>query len=136
MGLFTSRRQVMEDVPVVPVVAPHMSVDGWTLAGTPLGARIRPGDQRELATLLHGVSIGVDTPYTYERACDVLDRIGEVEQALAVCESWLSHPASERPTSATTTRLLTKRRARLQAKVVEVRQSSPAKTPAPRAAPG
>jgi len=121
MGLFTSRQPVTDDVPPLPLVVPRSSVDGWTLAETALAARVPREDQREVATLLHGVSIGVDTPYTYERAVDLLEELGEEEQALSACEAWLAHPAADRPTSASTTRLLTKRRARLRAKVAETR---------------
>lgn len=135
MGLFTGRRQVTEDVPVGGVVEPQASVDGWTLAGTALASRVSREDQRELATLLHGVTISVDTPYTYDRATELLEQVGEVEQALAVAEAWLAHPAAERPTHAGTTRLLTKRRARLRAKVLESRASAPTQAPAPRTAP-
>lgn len=124
MGLFSSRRPVTGDVAPVPLVEPRSTVDGWTLAGTVLAGRVRREDQRELATLLHGVSIRVDTAYTYERASQMLERVDELEQALTVCEEWLAHPASQRPVAASTTRLMTKRRARLRARVAEQRASA------------
>lgn len=121
MGLFPSRKEVVEDIPAIPLIIPRPSVDGWTLAGTPLALRLDREHHREVATLLHGVGIRVDTPYTYERAVALLERLGEYEQALSVCEAWLCHPASARPTSASTTKLITRRRARLRARVVESR---------------
>lgn len=127
MGLFPNRRQVDEDVPPVPLITPQSSVDGWTLSGTPLAARIRREHHREVATLLHGVGIRVDTPWTYERASGLLERLGEYEQALSVCEAWLTHPASVRPTSASTTKLITKRRTRLRVRVAEERGATEAK---------
>lgn len=56
-------------VPAEPLVAPRASIDGWTLAGTALDAtalagRLSRDQQRELSTLLHGVDVALDTPYT------------------------------------------------------------------------
>jgi hypothetical protein len=121
MGLFPNRARAVEDVPAVPLITPQPSVDGWTLAGTPLAARLGREHHREVATLLHGVGIRVDTPYTYERASALLERLGEYEQALSVCEAWLTHPAASRPTSAGTTKLVMKRRSRLRLRVSENR---------------
>lgn len=103
----------------IPV--PRFSIDGWTLSGTPLAAvvarRLSPVDARELTTLLHGVAIGVDTPYTYDRAALLLERCGEHAAALSVCEAWGEHPASHWPEYAHQTKAVARHRARLRARL-------------------
>ena len=75
MALF-HRRPVTTAVEAAPIPVPRFSIDGWTLAGDPLAGKLAKGDLRELETLLHGIAVEVDTPYTYERAAILLDRAG------------------------------------------------------------
>ena len=83
---------------------PRFSIDGWTFSGTP--ARLRRlaagPDLRDLETLLHGVAVEVDTPYTYERAAMLLERAGEHGPALSVCEAWLALRRPAGPSTPTT----------------------------------
>ena len=101
-----------------PIPVPRFSIDGWTLAGVPnfdgLSANLPRPDLRELETLLHGVAVEVDTPYTYERAATLLERGHEPGPALSVCEAWLVHPAASWPEYAQHTRVIDKHRARLR----------------------
>jgi len=117
MALFRRRVEVAEVEPV-PIPVPRFSIDGWTLAGTPLGttmaARLARHEVRELETLLHGIAVRADTPYTYDRAAALLERCGELGCALAVCEAWLAHPAASWPEWVHQTRALEKHRARLR----------------------
>ena len=64
-----------------------------------------------LETLLHGVAVEVDTPYTYERAAVLLERAGEHGPALSVCEAWLAHPAAHWPEYPQHTRAMEKHKA-------------------------
>ena len=113
------------DVPVViepaEIPVPRFSIDGWTLAGTPLAAKMSAkafrGDLRELETLLHGVAVEADSPYTYERAAELLERCDEAGPALSVCEAWLAHPASKWPEHVHSTRAIDRHRARLRSRL-------------------
>ena len=103
-----------------PIPVPRFSIDGWTLAGHPAGrqaVRACRADLRELETLLHGVAVEVDTPYTYERAAVLLERAGEPGPALSVCEAWLAQPAARWPEYAQHTRAIEKHRARLRTRL-------------------
>jgi hypothetical protein len=104
-------------VEAAPIPVPRFSIDGWTLAGDPLAGKLAKGDLRELETLLHGIAVDVDTPYTYERASILLDRAGDVGPALSVCEAWLAHPAAKWPEYLHHTRAIDKRRTRLRARL-------------------
>ena len=101
------------------LVAPVPSVAGWTFEGTRLAGRVPFRMQRELATLLHGVAVGADTAYTYARAAELLDAIGEQGQAHAVCEAWFRLPAAQRGSSRTAPveRSLARRRQRLRVRL-------------------
>ena len=116
MALFRNRRPVGEVEPV-ELVVPRATIDGWTLEGTPLAPRVARSDQRELCTLLHGVAVRVETPWTYVRAAEMLEAVGELAQAYAVCEAWLKLPASQRVEAAHDTRQLTRTRDRLRARL-------------------
>ena len=119
MSLF--RKRVLEvALDPAPIPVPPFSIDGWTFAGTPDLARLASlpaNDLRELETLLHGVAVEVDTPYTYERAAVLLERAGQSGPALSVCEAWLAHPASRWPEYVQHTRGIDKHRARLRARL-------------------
>ncbi|HYJ77405.1 MAG TPA: hypothetical protein VEX89_02475 [Actinomycetes bacterium] len=120
MQLFRRRIEPVEIVPAaIPV--PRFSIDGWTLTGTPLAdkltSRLPRPDLRELETLLHGIAVEVDTPYTYERAAVLLERCDESGPALSVCEAWLAHPASKWPEYAHHSRSIERHRARLRARL-------------------
>jgi hypothetical protein len=112
MGLF-HRRPVSPPVEAAPIPVPRFSIDGWTLAGDPLAGKLGKADLRELETLLHGIAVEADTPYTYERAAILLERAGEAGPALSVCEAWLSLSAAKWPEYVHHTRAIDKRRARL-----------------------
>lgn len=111
------RSSAPPEVEPAPLVLPRATVDGWTLDGTPLAAAVPRGQQRELSTLLHGVAIGVDTPWTYERAVELLEAAGQSAQAHAVCHAWLARPAAAQPANAHATRNLTRARDRLRARL-------------------
>ena len=120
MGLFR-RRETGGLIDPAPIPVPRFSIDGWTLSGTPAAAHLtstlaRP-ELRELETLLHGVAVAADTPYTYERAAVLLERAGEPGPALSVCEAWLAHPASKWPEYTHHTRAMEKHRARLRTRL-------------------
>lgn len=120
MGLFRRRVAAQEIAPaVIPV--PRFSIDGWTLAGTPLGAvaalRLDRQDVRELEVLLHGINVAADTPYTYDRAAILLERCGELGAALAVCDAWLAHEAASWPEHVAATRALGRHRDRLRVRL-------------------
>jgi hypothetical protein len=120
MALFR-RREAPQEIEPAAIPVPRFSIDGWTLAGTPLAAKLasrlaRP-DLRELETLLHGVAVEADTPYTYERAAVLLERSDEPGPALSVCEAWLAHPASKWPEYVHHTRAIEKHRARLRVRL-------------------
>jgi hypothetical protein len=117
MGLF-HRRPVSTSVEAAPIPVPRFSIDGWTLAGDPLTAKLGKADLRELETLLHGIAVDVDTPYTYERASVLLERAGDIGPALSVCEAWLAHPAAKWPEYLHHTRAIDKRRTRLRSRLV------------------
>lgn len=120
MSLFR-RRVMVQDVETATIPVPRFSIDGWTLAGTPLGAaisaRLPRADVRELETLLHEVTAGSDTPYTYARAATLLERGDELPTALAVCEAWLDSPAASQQDYAQQTRVIDKHRFRLRGKL-------------------
>ena len=119
MSLF--RKRVLDVVlEAAPIPVPRFSIDCWTFTGTPELAQLAglpANDLRELETLLHGVHVEVDTPYTYERAAVLLERDGQSGAALSVCEAWLAHPASRWPEYAQHTRGIDKHRARLRARL-------------------
>ncbi|MCF2529918.1 hypothetical protein [Yinghuangia soli] len=117
MALFGVGRGKARDKQAVPgpaVLAPRRSLDGWTLEGTPLAARFGRDELRELATLMHGVSAGMDTPWTYERAADMLEENGERPQALAVLDAYFLLPDRIREANSVQTRTLGRRRHRLR----------------------
>jgi hypothetical protein len=117
MPLFRHRKPAGEVAPV-ELVTPQATIDGWTLDGTALAGSVRDRQlQRELCTLLHGIAVRVDTPWTYERAAAILDEAGEPAQAHAVCEAWLRRPASRESTNSQATRHLTRLRDRLRSRL-------------------
>lgn len=116
MTLF-HRRPVSTVIEAAPIPVPRFSIDGWTLAGDPLAGKLAKGDLRELETLLHGIAVEVDTPYTYERAAILLDRAGDTGPALSVCEAWLALPAAKWPEYLHHTRAIDKRRTRLRSRL-------------------
>jgi hypothetical protein len=116
MSLFRNRRPVTEVEPV-DLVVPRATIDGWSLEGTALATKVPRGEQRELSTLLHGIAVRVETPWTYLRAVEILEGCGEEEQAYAVCEAWLKVPASRRDEHASDTRQLTRLRDRLRSRL-------------------
>jgi hypothetical protein len=115
MGLFT-RRNTAAPLEASPIAVPRPSIDGWTLAGTSLVSKLSKPDLRELETLLHGVSVRADTPFTYERAAVLLERAGEPGQAVSVCDAWLALPAAKWPEYTHHTRSIDKRRSRLRSR--------------------
>ena len=78
-----------------PLPVPKATVDGWTLDGTPL-VHIKGSAGRELATHLHGIELGVETPWTYLRTAELLDECGFPRMSLTAIDAWLSHPHAER----------------------------------------
>ena len=104
------RRATYALIDPAPIPVPRFSIDGWTFSGT-------RQDLRDLETLLHGVAVNVDTPYTYERAAVLLERAGEHGPALSVCEAWLAHPASHWPEYTQHTRAMEKHKARLRVRL-------------------
>ncbi|NUU21010.1 MAG: hypothetical protein HOV68_05770 [Streptomycetaceae bacterium] len=113
-GVGRGRARDKEAVPGPEVLAPRRSLDGWTLEGTALARRFGREELRELATLMHGVSAGMETPWTYERAADLLERGGERPQALAVLDAYFTLPTHIRDANAVHTRTLGRRRQRLR----------------------
>ncbi|MEU8137463.1 hypothetical protein [Streptodolium elevatio] len=113
-GVGRGRARDKEAVPGPVVLAPRRGLDGWTLDGTPLAFRFGREQLRELATLMHGVSAGMETPYTYERAADLLEKGGERPQALAVLDAYFMLPAHIRDANPSETRSLGRRRQRLR----------------------
>ncbi len=113
MALF-HRRQASSPVEPAPIPVPRPSIDGWTLAGTSLVAKLSKPDLRELEILLHGIAVSADTPYTYERAAILLERAGEPGPAMSVCDAWLAHPAAKWPEYVHHSRAIDKRRSRLR----------------------
>jgi hypothetical protein len=119
VGVFR-KRTIDVIVEPTPIPVPRFTIDGWTFDGTPDLARLSSlpqPDLRELTTLLHGVAVEVDTPYTYERAAVLLERAGEDGAALSVCEAWLAHPASKWAEYVHHTRALDRHRARLRGRL-------------------
>lgn len=99
-----------------PLPHPHQNLDGWTLSGTELD-HLQGATARELAMLLHGIDLHVDTPWTYQRAADMLERAGHSEMALMALELWLSHPhAADQPER---TREVQRQRTKLQERIVK-----------------
>jgi hypothetical protein len=97
-----------------PLPVPVSTVDGWTLAGTGLSS-IRGDSARELATLLHGIELGVDTPWTYLRAAELLDELGWPRIGLTALDAWLSQPAAkEQPDQ---TRIIQRQREKLHSRL-------------------
>lgn len=129
MTLFRRRAPLVVSEPAV-IPAPRATIDGWTLAGTPLAAAMAAHlprqDVRELETLLHGIAVEADTPYTYDRAAVLLERCGEVAVALAVCDAWLAHPAAAWPEYVHHTRALARHGTRLRARVARQPVDAPA----------
>jgi hypothetical protein len=120
MALFR-RRGTPAEIEPAAIPVPRFSIDGWTLSGTPLAAKLAARlsrlDLRELETLLHGVAVEVDTPYTYERAAGLLERADEPGPALSVCEAWLGHPAAKWPEYTAHTRAIERHRSRLRTRL-------------------
>ena len=117
------RRATYALIDPAPIPVPRFSIDGWTFSGTPAAAALGSlprQDLRDLETLLHGVDVQVDTPYTYERAATLLERAGEHGPALSVCEAWLAHPASRWPEYTQHTRAMEKHKARLRVRLKPV----------------
>jgi hypothetical protein len=108
------RRIAAVAVDAAPIPVPRNSIDGWTLAGSPLSAKLAKPDLRELETLLHGIHVQADTPYTYERAAILLERAGEQGPAISVCDAWLAQPAAKWPEYVHHSRAIDKRRSRLR----------------------
>lgn len=77
-----------------PLPVPTATVDGWTLTGTPL-AHVRGDAGRELATHLHGIELGVETPWTYLRTAELLEQCGFPRMALTALDAWLSQPQAK-----------------------------------------
>lgn len=120
MTLFRRRVPLVVSAPaVIPV--PRATIDGWTLSATPLAAvmaaHLPRQDVRELETLLHGIAVEADTPYTYDRAAALLERCDEAAVALAVCDAWLAHPASAWPEHVHHTRAIARHGTRLRGRV-------------------
>jgi hypothetical protein len=113
MALF-HRRQASQPVEPAPIPVPRPSIDGWTLAGTSLAAKLAKPDLRELEILLHGIAVNAETPYTYERAAILLERAGEPGPAMSVCDAWLALPAARWPEYVHHSRAIEKRRSRLR----------------------
>ena len=110
-------RQPVADIEPVPLVEPRATIDGWSLDDTPLADAVPRSERRELSTLLHGVAVRAETPWTYTRAIEMLEDAGEHAQAYAVCLAWLEHPESRRPETAQLTRTVTRHRDRLRARL-------------------
>lgn len=92
-----SKRAPSEEVESQPLPHPHQDLDGWTLSGTLLGD-LQGATAREIAVLLHSIDLHVDTPWTYQRAADILESVGRPEMALTALDLWLSHPhAADQP---------------------------------------
>jgi hypothetical protein len=113
MALF-HRRRASTPLEPAPIPVPRPSIDGWTLAGTSLVAKLSKPDLRELEILLHGIAVSADTPYTYERAAILLERAGEQGPAISVCDAWLAQPAAKWPEYVHHSRAIDKRRSRLR----------------------
>ena len=113
MALF-HRRQASPPLEPASIPVPRLSIDGWTLAGTSLVAKLAKADLRELEILLHGIAVNADTPYTYERAAILLERAGEPGPAMSVCDAWLALPAARWPEYVHHSRAIEKRRSRLR----------------------
>jgi len=103
-----------DPVAVEPLVTPEADIDGWTLEDTALARVIKPSDRRELATLLHCLSLRLPTPWAYERSAQLLEANGQLRQALAACEAWFALPEETRSQRATQTRRLDRHRQRLR----------------------
>jgi hypothetical protein len=110
------RRRTLDEsaIPQAALPAPVATVDGWTLEDDHLTTRLPRSDLRELATLLHYVNIHVETPWTYERAGELLEQAGDMGGALAVYQEWLAMPVARRPALSAQTRTLERRRERLR----------------------
>lgn len=113
------RRNQGDDVVVLgdPLPVPKATVDGWTLAGTPLG-HLRGDASRELATHLHGIELGVETPWTYLRTAELLEECGFPRMALTALDAWLSHPLAGARMEET--KLLERHRAKLHTRLARV----------------
>lgn len=101
-------------LPEVDLPAPVSTVDGWTLEDNHLATKLPRSELRELATLLHYVNIHVETPWTYERAGELLEQAGDAGGALAVYQEWLTMPVARRPALSAQTRTLERRLQRLR----------------------
>lgn len=112
-------REDAQEVLSAPLPHPHLDLDGWTLRGTELD-HLRGPDEREMAVLLHNIDLHVDTPWTYQRAADILQHTGHPEMALTALDLWLSHPhAADQPER---TREVHRQRIRLQKSVGKARR--------------
>ena len=105
------------EIDPVPLVEPRFTIDGWSLDDTPLAVAVRRDDRRELSTLMHGVAVRAETPWTYTRAIEMLEDAGEHGQAYAVAVTWLEHPESRRPENAAVSRTITRHRDRLKVRL-------------------
>lgn len=86
-----TRREEGEPAVGEALPKPSRDLDGWSLKETDLN-NLRGPDARELAVLLHGIDLKVDTPWTYQRAADMLEQTGHPEMAITALDLWLSHP--------------------------------------------
>ena len=77
-----------------PASASTVDLRRTAAAAAPAAAR---ADLRELETLLHGVAVQVDTPYTYERAAVLLERAGEHGPGAVGLRGLAGHPAASWP---------------------------------------
>ena len=104
------------DIPIAsePLPHPRQDLDGWTLRNTELG-HLQGATERELSVLLHGIDLHVDTPWTYQRAADMLEHAGHPLMALNALELWLSHPhAADQPER---TRDIERQRSKLEERI-------------------
>ena len=117
LGSLFRRRGPLPPVTAPPLVVPRQTLDGWSLDGTPLARSVPKQDLRELANLLHGVASRAETPWTYERAAELLVHAGEDGQAYAVAEAWLGGRGARQPEHAQATRSLERTLERLRARL-------------------
>ena len=105
-----AREQAEFDTSTVPYEALDPGgLDPWVEINGPAQEAREAGDhERELAILLDGVALRVDTPGTYDRASIILVKGGELEKALAVLRAWPESLQASKPTTAAMTRRASK----------------------------
>lgn len=119
MWVRRTRDEAGQEIQSEPLPHPRQDLDGWTLTGTQLD-HMHGAEGREMAVLLHNIDLHVDTPWTYQRAADMLQESGHPEMALAALDLWLSHPhAADQPDR---TREVHRQRTRLQKSVGKTRR--------------